>query len=255
MTLIEKISIELGAPEPWPSDVKLFQPYEAEQILLPDNANCLATQAFLKMCQLPYAVEPRPNAEAMSPTLKVPFIKAGRFVIAELEGIVQFVNGKDITLTQPLDNDEKSNLRAYMSLIHSVLEMAELYICWVDSETYNEVTSGRNGSVYPWPLNYIQNWNKRSQVIKKLKTLGWYDKKLEDVYSEVETCCESLQARLNDQKFFFDHGPTELDALVFGHLFTILTTPLPRSDLANIVRNYPSLIDLVKRIENEYFKK
>lgn len=79
------------------------------------------------MCQLPYIVEPRPNAEAMSPTLKVPFIKAGRFVIAELEGIVQFVNGKGITLTEPLDSDQKSNMRAYMSLIHSVLEMAEVF--------------------------------------------------------------------------------------------------------------------------------
>ncbi|CAH1108523.1 unnamed protein product [Psylliodes chrysocephalus] len=255
MTLVDKISLELGAQEPWPKDVKFFQPHEVEQVLLPDNANCLATQAFLKMCQLPYIVEPRPNAEAMSPTLKVPFIKAGRFVIAELEGIVQFVNGKGITLTEPLDSDQKSNMRAYMSLIHSVLEMAELYICWVDDETYNEVTTARNGSVYPWPLNHIQNRNKRSQVIKKLKTLGWYNKKLEDVYSEVETCCESLQTRLDGKRFFFEHGPTELDALVFGHLFTILTTPLPRSDLANIVRNYPSLIDLVKRIEKEYFKK
>jgi len=50
-------------------------------------------------------------------------------------------------------------------------------------------------------------------------------------------------------------SPTELDALVFGHLFTILTTPLPRNDLAEIVRRYPSLINLVKKIELQYFKK
>lgn len=81
-----------------------------------------------------------------------------------------------------------------------------MYICWVDDETYNEVTTARNGSVYPWPLNHIQNRNKRSQVIKKLKTLGWYNKKLEDVYSEVETCCESLQTRLDGKRFFFEHG-------------------------------------------------
>lgn len=56
------------AKEPWPSDVKLYQPYEVEQILLPDNANCLAVQAFLKMAKLTYAVEPRSNAEFMSPS-------------------------------------------------------------------------------------------------------------------------------------------------------------------------------------------
>lgn len=53
---------------------------------------------------------------------------------------------------------------------------------------------------------------------------------------------------------FFYFRPTELDALVFGHLFTILTTPLPNSQMANTARKYPALIDLVKRIETKYFK-
>ncbi|KAH1015156.1 metaxin-2 [Dendroctonus ponderosae] len=253
--LIDRISIELGAQEPWPKDVKLFQPYEVEQILLPDNANCLAVQAFLKMCNLDFQVEPRANAEDMSPTGKVPFIKVGRFVTAELEGIVQFVNGKDISLTDKLDNEQKSDLRAYMSLIKNVIEVAELYYCWNDRETYNEVTSVRNGSVYPWPLNHIKNIEKKHQVVKKLKVLDWYHKTIEEVHQEVQSCCEALNVRLDNKPYFFAEGPTELDALVFGHLFTILTTPLTRKDLAKIVRRYPPLIDLVKRIEIDYFKK
>lgn len=78
------------------------------------------------MCGLEYQVAQFPNAEAMSPTGKVPFIKAGRFLTAELEGIVQFVNGKGITLTEKLDNDQKAEMRAFMSLIHNVLEIAEV---------------------------------------------------------------------------------------------------------------------------------
>lgn len=128
MVFRNRSNLTFPAQEPWPKDVKLFQPYEVEQILLPDNANCLAVQAFLKMCQLEYQVEPRANAEAMSPTLKVPFIKAGRFVIAELESIVLFVNGKGITLTETFDADQKADLRAFMSLIHNVLEIAEVRI-------------------------------------------------------------------------------------------------------------------------------
>lgn len=53
---------------------------------------------------------------------------------------------------------------------------------------------------------------------------------------------------------FFCFRPTELDALVFGHLFTILTTPLPNSHMANTVRSYPTLIDMIKKIETKYFK-
>lgn len=107
--------------------MKLFQPYEVEQILLPDNANCLAVQAYLKMCYLDFEVEPRPNAEAMSPSGRVPFIKVGRFVVADLEGIIQFISNKGLNvLTEKLDSDLKADMRAYMSLIYNVLEVAEV---------------------------------------------------------------------------------------------------------------------------------
>ena len=44
----------VAASEPWPSDVKLYQPYEVEQILLQDQANSLAVQTFLRMCGLDF---------------------------------------------------------------------------------------------------------------------------------------------------------------------------------------------------------
>ncbi|KAB0804790.1 hypothetical protein PPYR_01760 [Photinus pyralis] len=253
--LLDKIQYELGAQEPWPKDVKLYQPYEVEQILLPDNANCLAVQAFLRMCNLTFEVVSKSNAEFMSPSGKVPFIRCGAFVISELEPIVQFVNTKGISLTSELESDQKSDMRAYMSLVHNVLENSELYLCWCDKETYNEVTKPRNGSVYPWPLNHLQTWTKKSHVIKRLKMMGWFSKTIDQVYHEVENCCQALADRLEGKEFFFGKNPTELDALIFGHLFTILTTPLPNSHIANIVRNFPSLINLVQRVEKDYFKR
>lgn len=51
-------------------------------------------------------------------------------------------------------------------------------------------------------------------------------------------------------------SPTELDALVFGHIFTILTTPLPNSDLQQMIKNnFKPLVDFCDRIEREFFKK
>ncbi|XP_050678571.1 uncharacterized protein LOC126974898 isoform X2 [Leptidea sinapis] len=191
------------AQEPWPDNVKLFQPYEVEQILLPDNASCLAVQAFLKMCNLPFEVEMRWNAEFMSPSGRVPFIKCGAFVVSELEPIVQFAAHKGVSLCSKLGNEEKAELRAYMSLITNVLVNAELYISWVDQETYNTVTKIRNSSVYPWPLGWLQTRSKRNSVIKRLKALHWYDKTLDQVLADVEQCCNSLSQRLGDKDFFF----------------------------------------------------
>ena len=60
----------ITASEPWPKDVQLFQPYEVEQVLLADNASCLAVQAFLHMANLEFTIEMRANVEHMSPSGK-----------------------------------------------------------------------------------------------------------------------------------------------------------------------------------------
>lgn len=253
--LTDSISVELGAQEPWPNDVKLFQQYEVEQILLPDNANCLAVQAFLKMCQLNHTLEMRGNAEHMSPSGRVPFIKAGAFVVAELDPIVAFVANKGVTLTERLDTTQKADMRAYMSLVSNVLANAELYVSWVDPATYEGVTKARYGSVYPWPISVFLTRQKRSQVVRRLRVLGWQQKTLEEVYNEVEHCCSALSERLDRQDYFFGKRPTELDALVFGHLFTILTTPLPDNRLATIVRSFGNLVKLCQVVERDFFEK
>ena len=64
-------------------------------------------------------------------------------------------------------------------------------------------------------------------MTKRLGALGWTSKSMDDVYSEIESCCRALSERLESSLFFFGSRPTELDALVFGHIFSLLTTPLP----------------------------
>ena len=44
-----------------------------EQVLLADNANCLAVQAFLHMANLEFTIEMRANVEHMSPSGKTNF--------------------------------------------------------------------------------------------------------------------------------------------------------------------------------------
>ena len=56
-----------------------------------------ALQAYLHMARLDFSLEMRSNAEHMSPSGKVPFIKAGKFVIAEMDPIVSFINSKVCT--------------------------------------------------------------------------------------------------------------------------------------------------------------
>lgn len=44
-----KLTFDLIVAEPWNDDAVMYQPYEVEQILLAENASCLAAKAFLNV--------------------------------------------------------------------------------------------------------------------------------------------------------------------------------------------------------------
>ncbi|KAG8510518.1 Metaxin-2, partial [Galemys pyrenaicus] len=225
-----------------------------EQILLSDNAASLAVQAFLQMCNLPIKVVCRANAEYMSPSGKVPFIHVGNQVVSELGPIVQFVKAKGHSLSDGLDEVQKAEMKAYMELVNNMLLTAELYLQWCDEATVGEITHARYGSPYPWPLNHILAYQKQWEVKRKMKAIGWGKKTLDQVLEDVDQCCEALSQRLGTQPYFFNKQPTELDALVFGHLYTIITTQLTNDELSEKVKHYSNLIAFCRRIEQHYFE-
>ncbi|XP_025409359.1 metaxin-2 isoform X2 [Sipha flava] len=239
----------------WPKNTVLYQPYETEQILLPDNSKCLSVKTFLKMADLEFIVEARENAEYMSPHRgKVPFIKAGQFLVADFEPIVNFAQSKGYSLSSNLDEHQKWDLRVYMALVNNVLLNAEIYVTWKHEPTYNDLTKPRYGSVYSFPLNHWATYYKRCEMLSHLDVLDWKKKSLDEVFKEVEKICESLSNFLGDKKYFFNEKPTELDALVFGHLFSIITTPLLNNRFAAIIRAYDNLVQLCVRIETEFYQ-
>ncbi|XP_069472221.1 metaxin-2 isoform X2 [Ambystoma mexicanum] len=245
---------QIAATDPWPCNATLYQPLKGDQILLSDHASSLAVQAFLRMCNLPVQVVCRANAEYMSPSGKVPFIHVGNQVVSELGPIVQFVKAKGHSLSDGLDEAQKAEMKAYMELVNNMLLTAELHIQWCDEATVEEITRPRYSSPYPWPLNYILAYQKQWEIRRKMKAIGWGGKSIHQVYDDVDQCCQALSHRLGTQPYFFSKQPTELDALVFGHLFTILTTQLTNDELCDKVKSYSNLIAFCRRIEQKYFE-
>uniref|UniRef100_A0A8C9J1S2 Metaxin 2 n=1 Tax=Piliocolobus tephrosceles TaxID=591936 RepID=A0A8C9J1S2_9PRIM len=232
---------ESKSAEPWPENATLYQQLKGEQILLSDNAASLAVQAFLQMCNLPIKVVCRANAEYMSPSGKVPFIHVGNQVISELGPIVQFVKAKGHSLSDGLGEVQKAEMKAYMELVNNMLLTAELYLQWCDEATVGEITHARYGSPYPWPLNHILAYQKQWEVKRKMKAIGWGKKTLDQLNATYVTPVSTFR-------------PTELDALVFGHLYTILTTQLTNDELSEKVKNYSNLLAFCRRIEQHYFE-
>jgi metaxin len=240
--------------EPWAADSYMVIPIESTQVLMPESAAILGVQAFLKMVNLPITIKEMYNATSMSPNGKVPVIKSGPYVVAEMEGVTQLAFAKGAVLGENLNAAEKADLRAYMSLVHNVLGNAMLYFCWVDEFIYNHLTKHRCASPFKFPLSYLYPWKKRSTICSQLDALKWGKRTPEEVYKEVETCLQALSERLGEGEYFFGTTQTELDALVFGYLFTMITTPLPNSNqLGNLVKQQPSLVRFCQRLEKNLF--
>lgn len=250
--LTEFIGTANSSCDSWPQNIKLYQPFQDDQILLPDSANCLATQAYLKMCKLNYDIISKRNCEAMSPSGKVPFIRCDKTVISEFKPIVKFMTSKGTSLCRHLSNTELTHMSAYISLITIVLQNAENYLIWLDYDNYINVTKPRCKSMQPWPLDIILTQRKRKETLDHLSLFNWIEKTQEDFENEVHMCFQALSDKI-EGKYFFGALPTELDALVFGHVFTILTTLLPNNHLAEIIQSYPKLINHCKEVENELF--
>ncbi|XP_053696603.1 metaxin-2-like [Sabethes cyaneus] len=246
------------ASEPWPKTAYLYQPYEEGQILLAENASCLAVRTYLTMLELPFKVEQRANAEFISPggkRTKLPVLRVENYTYAEFEPILSFVEQKKLTLTEALSAEDKDDIRTYLCLVEQIFTNAEQYISWLDPKVLNEITKQRNGCVYPFPLNHIQNWRKERSVRRQLSVAEFLTLKLEEVVQRVDKLCESLSMKLGKQLYFYGDEPTELDALVFGHLFSIFTMTLPNNVLAETINNHKNLTIFCKNVEEKYFKK
>ncbi|EPB70131.1 helicase protein [Ancylostoma ceylanicum] len=225
-----------------------------DQALSYEYAECLAAQAFLRMAHLSYFVKQRPNAEFISPTGKVPLLKVRRTLIPEFSGIVDFVAKKGVKLCAHLSDAQVAEMRAHMSVMDVLLRNVEMYVMWKHNETYTQLTRYRYGSVYKWPLNWILPAMKRREILTKLHDSGWADRSTEEVLEQYEKALRALSSQLGSKPYLFGNQPTEADALLFGHLFTIITMSLPCMDLKNAILNYTNLQDFVTRVETEYFK-
>jgi len=242
---------------PWPETAELYQPYESNQILLPESSACLAVRTFLHMNGLHFKVMLKSNAEQMSPTGRLPFLVCGKELVSEVEPIIDFVNNRILGahLSAELTGEQLADMKAYLNLTEMVLSNAELYITWADKETLAEISRPRYGSPYPWPLNHILAYRKQFEVKNHLKAVGWFNKSIDQVYEDVHVGLQALSERLNSQDFFFGNFPTELDAVVFGHLYSILTTPLVDNKLAEMVQSHDNLTRFCRMIDNLYFKE
>uniref|UniRef100_A0A7E4UNR5 Thioredoxin-like_fold domain-containing protein n=1 Tax=Panagrellus redivivus TaxID=6233 RepID=A0A7E4UNR5_PANRE len=234
-------------------NVCMVMPEPKTQSLIYEYAEHLAIRSLLKIVDLPITARHYPNAVDMSPTGHVPFLLINEKIVAGYSNIVEFIELKGIKLSTTRTPSENTDIVALSSLIDEDLRHLEMYVTWIDDETYHKVTKPRTASVYTFPLDSIVPRIRRNTMRQYLVSRQYAKLTEKQVGEKAEAICLALSQRLGSRKYFVGETASELDAVVFGHLFTILTTELPCLILVNAIKKYPTLIDFVARIEEELF--
>ena len=207
------------------------------------------------MVDLPFYNQQRPNAVDMSPTGRVPFLRLKEVLVADFPKIVSFVELKGIKLSNARTAAEQTDLEAYITIIDEDLRHVEMYLVWVDEETFQKVTRLRTASAYTFPVNYILPRLLRSQKAQYLADRGYANKTVKEVIEIADSIFQALSVKLGSKRYIIGDEPSELDCLAFGHIYTILTTELPNPALVNCLKKYTNLIEFCKEMEKELFEK
>ncbi|KAH8396455.1 hypothetical protein KR222_010428, partial [Zaprionus bogoriensis] len=266
-TELQTIALDDGAgAAPWPADVRLYQPLEAQQLLLPEHASCLAVQTYLRMCRLPYAVCSSANAEYMSPggrLTRLPLLRVGAKLVAEFEPSVAHVEALQPQqgLDQWLDAEQREELHALVTYTENTCTLAELHRCYLQPLAYAAHAWPRSGGAHPWPLSTLRRYERRQQALRLLRVYQW--RQLDDaaVHHELRQCLQQLSEKLAEQRaqqldacYLGGRQPSQLDALIFGHVAAILKTQLPQVQLDEMVLQFPRILELCQRIDDEYYE-
>ncbi|KAH8420164.1 hypothetical protein KR009_006415 [Drosophila setifemur] len=252
-------------PDAWPREAQLHQPPERSQLLLAERCSGLAVRAYLKFCRLPFCEKISQHAEFMSPggrLTRLPLLRLGPVkVFSEFEPIVAHVEGTQLehSLSSWLGEEEREDMRSAVSYVENTFSLAEIHMSFQDAANYQLYTGPRSGAAHPWPLSLVRRYAKQREAMRLLKVYQWQDMDTDQVLHEMGVCCSSLSSKMEENEgrganFLYGEQPCELDALVFGHVTSILTTRMPNMELADLLHRYPRLIAHSRRIDTLLFQ-
>lgn len=219
---------------------------------------CLQAMTYAKFSGAPLKCT-RTNNPWRSPTGLLPVVRHGAQVsCTKFDDILQHFRSQNYSADFQLDNKQISDVKAYISILDEKLHPALLYLWWLDSKNYLELTRPWYARVLPFPLNYFVpgNYQKKAQgkISAQFGMDDFENPQVEtQIYKHAEECLTLLSNRLGEHEFFFGKSPTSLDATVFAYLAPLLKVPFPNPTLQNYLKACDNLVRFIVRILHRYF--
>lgn len=213
--------------------------------------NCLPVYIYLRFANASFELEfdvANPDSD------HVPYVEYGDCVTFNNEngGVIESLKRENIVnLDAELPGGCFPDWLAAKALVGSWLEVAAEYELWVASKGSEAYTI--YFSDLPWPVGKALHW-RQTRAVKQRLGITYLNatEKEEEIYRKAALAYEALSQKLGEQTFFFDHGPTSLDAIFLGHSLFVLHALPDTSILRSNLLQHDNLIRYSENLKAEH---
>lgn len=215
---------------------------------------CLATETVLRFAEASFGVNVCYNPR-VSPNGELPILADQDQVFVTTAGILKHLKEKGIDLDGNLTAVQRAESLAYSTLVEDRLHDSLLFLWWMEDENTKKMILPLYRKSLSFPWNYILP----DQIQKRVKQRLSYLKEKNDVdyinevYLSAREIYQSLSVKLGEKPFFFGDEPSNLDAIVFGHLAIHYFAPLPNNKLKIVLDAFPNLVTFLVKTKQRLF--
>ncbi|XP_065826134.1 metaxin-2-like [Oscarella lobularis] len=237
--------------------IEFYEP--SEDLILPvDLSQCRAAKAYLKTCGIRIQVKEVKNAEFMSVSGQFPLLKTDSGPVEGFAQLLKFVSDRSQSSSRDLDERQKAQLEAYVTLVQETMSNAEIYLAWIHGNN-SKITKQRYGCQFSFPLNHFLPWLKMREIRHTMKVSEWLTKTTTTVRDDVQRTLQSLESFLGaDERFFSrSRGFSALECLIYGHFYSIERACQwlsPDNFLSDAIKRFRSLADIAKAVDAATFE-
>eukprot|EP00188_Purpureofilum_apyrenoidigerum_P000204 Plantae.Rhodophyta-Purpureofilum_apyrenoidigerum.ctg10818.p1 GENE.Plantae.Rhodophyta-Purpureofilum_apyrenoidigerum.ctg10818~~Plantae.Rhodophyta-Purpureofilum_apyrenoidigerum.ctg10818.p1 ORF type:complete len:294 (+),score=46.47 Plantae.Rhodophyta-Purpureofilum_apyrenoidigerum.ctg10818:124-1005(+) len=210
------------------------------------DPGCCGAHALLRIAEVPYVVSLATPNRSM-PLVELIFSNGSKVVCHGVQSLIREMYKLGLNIDRNLTVGQKAEIAAIQAVIEDA-DVARTWEWWADDANYYATTKKAVGKRYNFPLSQI------IPSMRRKREVAAFASSVDDhaLYMVGEETYISLEARLERGPYFFGETPSSADAVVFGHLVTVLAAPMPSARLSTILAGYPRLVAMSHTLSERY---
>jgi glutathione S-transferase len=208
---------------------------------------CAKVQAYLRLCEIPYAEVATVMATLRAPRRKLPYISDDGVVVADSQNIIAHLKR---TRGDPLDAGLSPLDHARGHVVTRMLEdgtyWVGVYGRWIEEPAWSAYKPVLFAGV-PAPLRNLVAGRQRHNYRRRLHDQGLSRRPEQEIHDLGARDVAAVATLLGDNDYLLGATPSSHDASVYGFLANLYFAPIPTRE-QSAVASHPNLVAYLERL-------